>query len=342
MKELLKKLCAPIGVSGNEEAVAELIKSEASPYCDRIYTDRAGNLICEKRGKTKPNRKIMLAAHTDEVGFIITHITDEGYLKFACVGSIDTRVLPAKKVTICGKTAPVSGVIGIVPTHLLKGEEKTAVPSEDSLYIDIGVDSRGAAEALVSLGDVGTMAGEFTEFGENHILARALDDRCGCAVLIKLLKSELPCDVTVCFTVQEEIGCRGAQMAAETVKPELAVVIDSTTACDIQDIDDEKSVCFLGQGGVVSFMDKGCIYNRELFSLVMETAKKHGIKAQPKRAVTGANDSATIHKTNGGVATAAISLPCRYLHTSGCVINYADLEAVYDLIAAILAPLSKL
>ena len=173
-------------------------------------------------------------------------------------------------------------------------------------------------------------------------LARALDDRAGCAVLIQLLKSDLPCSVTAVFTVQEEIGCRGAQIASSAIKPDIAIVVDSTTACDLNDIADDKTVCSLGCGGVVSFMDKGCAYNRELFSLIMETAEKNHIKAQVKRAVAGANDSASIHKIAGGVKTAAISLPCRYLHSPNCVIAAEDLESVYKLVFLVLERLCEI
>lgn len=341
MKEILKRLCAPVCVSGDEMSLARQILSEVSPYCESAEIDKAGNVICVKKGETAPKSKIMLAAHTDEIGFIITNITDSGLLKFASVGGIDARIWPAKKVVI-NSSEQIYGVVGIVPTHLLSGDSKTAVLSDDALYIDIGAESKKEAEALVSLGDTGTLCGDFCEFGENRILARALDDRAGCAILISLLKSEAPCDITVCFTVQEEVGCRGAQMVTEQVKPDIAIVLDSTTACDLAGVSDEKSVCNLGLGGVVSFMDRGCIYDRELYKIIIETAKEKGIPAQSKRAVTGANDSSAIHKTAGGVRTAAISLPCRYLHTPGCVINYADLEATKELVMAILEPFSKL
>ncbi len=341
MKEILKTLCAPVGVSGDEMSLSKMIYNEVAPYCESVEIDKAGNVICTKKGKTAPKSKIMLAAHLDEVGFIITNITEGGLLKFACVGGIDPRILPAKKVVINSKEQ-VYGVIGLVPSHLLSGESKTAVLGAESLYIDIGAESKKEAQALVSLGDMGTLCGDFCEFGENRILARALDDRAGCAVLISLLKGEVACDITVCFTVQEEVGCRGALMVTEKVRPEIAIVLDSTTACDIAGVSDENSVCNLSLGGVVSFMDKGCIYDRELYKIIMQTAKEKSIPAQSKRAVAGANDSASIHKSCGGVRTAAISLPCRYLHTPGCVINYADLEATKALVSAVLEPFSKL
>lgn len=341
MKEILKRLCAPVCVSGDEMSISKMIYDEVLPYCETVEIDKAGNVICTKKGKIAPKSKIMLAAHLDEVGFIITNITEGGLLKFASVGGIDARIWPAKKVVINSKEQ-IYGVVGLVPAHLLSGDSKTAVLSDDALYIDIGAESKKEAEQLVSLGDMGTLCGDFCEFGENRILARALDDRAGCAVLVSLLKSDVPCDITVCFTVQEEVGCRGAQMVSEKVKPEIAIVLDSTTACDLAGVSDEKSVCNLSLGGVVSFMDRGCIYDRELYKIIIETAKEKEIPAQSKRAVAGANDSSAIHKLCGGVRTAAISLPCRYLHTPGCVINYTDLEATRNLVAAILEPFSKL
>lgn len=337
MIDILKKLCAPIAVSGYENDVCDIIKTEIAPYCDKIYTDNLGNLYAEKKGKTAPKSKIMLAAHMDEVGFIITNKTEDGFLKFSSVGGVDPRLYVGKQVVIKAKEGEVRGVIGMVPMHLLSGDGKTAVMDEDSLYIDVG-----GCDNLVSLGDTGVMVGDFEEFGEDKILARALDDRCGCAVLIDLLKRDLPCDITAVFTVQEEIGCRGALVAAQNVNPDIAIVVDSTTACDIQDIAPDKTVCEVGGGGVVSFMDRGCAYDRELFSLILKTSEEQNIPSQLKRAVAGGNDASNIHKSSGGVKTAAISLPCRYIHSSGCVIDRKDLYKTADLIFAVLDRLTKL
>ncbi|MBQ5816147.1 MAG: M42 family metallopeptidase [Oscillospiraceae bacterium] len=342
MIELLKKLCAPIGVSGNEQAVRAVIENEIKPYCDKIYTDRAGNLFAEKKGKKEPNGKIMIAAHMDEVGFIITSVTESGLLRFSSVGGIDPRGFIGKRVAICGKNGLVSGVIGAVAPHLLSKESAYKVLKDDELYINVGAQSKSEALALVSLGDTGVLSGDFSVLKSGKILARALDDRAGCAVLTKLLQSECEYSFTAVFTVQEEIGCRGAQIAASALKPDFAIVLDSTTACDLNDIPDDKTVCRHGEGGVVSFMDRGCAYDRELFSLIMKTAEENNIPAQVKRAVAGANDSASIHKTAGGVKTAAISLPCRYLHTPNCLIDKADLDSVCSLVSAVLPRIAKL
>lgn len=336
MLNILKNLCAPIAVSGNEGPVREIIEREIAPYCSKIYTDRGGNLIAEKKGKKPSKNKVLLAAHMDEVGIIITAITDSGFLKFSCVGGIDSRLFLGKTITICTENGNIRGVVGLVPIHLLSADERKQNCDIDTLYIDIGAQSKAEAQNMVSLGDTGVLDSEFSEFGDNKVLARALDDRCGCAVLIKLLKSDLEYDITAVFTVQEEIGLRGAQMAAEELNPDIAIVIDSTTACDIQNIPEENTVCSLSNGPVVSFMDKGCVYNRKLFSLIMKEATQNNIKAQVKRAVAGANDSGAINKARGGVKTAAISLPCRYLHSAGCVIDKNDLTETLRLVKAVL------
>lgn len=342
MTNLLKKLCEQIGVSGRENNVCEFIKAEVSPFCDKIYTDRAGNLICEKKGKKPSKNKVMLCAHMDEVGFIITSIRDDGLLKFSLVGGMDERLFLGKRVTIASDNKAVFGCVNIVPTHLLSDAQKAKVPSISELCIDVGAENKGEAEVLVSIGDTGVLSGDFERLENGRILARALDDRCGCAVLISLLKEELEHDLTVCFTVQEEVGCRGAQMCAEKIKPDIALVIDSTTACDIQNIPSESTVANLEKGGVVSFMDGGCIYDRELFELIMKTAEEKNIPAQLKRAIAGANDSASIHKCCGGIKTAAISLPCRYIHSAGSVVSESDLYSTFNLVKAVLPKICEL
>ncbi len=342
MTNLLKKLCTQIGVSGRENAVCDFIKSEVSPFCDKVYTDRAGNLICEKKGKKPSKNKVMLCAHMDEVGFIITSIRDDGLLKFALIGGMDERLFLGKRVSIVSENKIVYGCVNIVPTHLLSEGQKTKVPSISELCIDVGAENKVEAEALVSIGDTGVLSGDFERLENGKILARALDDRCGCAILVSLLKEELEYDITVCFTVQEEVGCRGAQICAESICPQIALVIDSTTACDIQNIPSESTVANLEKGGVVSFMDGGCIYDRELFNLIMKTAEENKISAQVKRAVAGANDSAGIHKCCGGIKTAAISLPCRYIHSATSVVSENDLYSTFNLVKAVLPKMCEL
>lgn len=322
MFELLRKLCAAQGVSGMEKAVSSIILNEIEGYAE-FSADRLGNIIVFKKGAARPKTRLMLCAHMDEVGLIVTYIGEEGLLHFAPVGGIDPRVVIGRRVVFQNGT---NGVIGTKPVHLQDDDEKKAVPGFEKLCIDIGASSREAALGAVSPGDTVVFDSEYVEFGEGFIKARALDDRAGCAALIELIKSDLPYDCHFAFTVQEEIGARGARAAAYTVQPEAAIVVEATTAADIPFVDDAKKVCSLGMGPVLSFMDHGTLYDRGLFKLALQKSRELGIPSQVKQAVAGGNDAGAIHTTAGGVKTLAVSLPCRYLHSPSCVIRREDAE----------------
>ena len=311
------------GISGDEKEIRDKIIS-GLPEDVSYSVDNIGNLIVEKKGKKTPKNKLMICAHMDEVGFIVTHITEGGYLRFETVGGITPAVIFGRQVVFSNGTM---GVIAAKPVHLLEKEEEENQPKPDSLYIDIGADSREEAEKAVSVGDGCCFASSFFTFGDGFVKGRALDDRVGCAIMLDMLKSELKYDTTFVFTVQEEIGTRGAAAAVYTVKPDMAIVLETTTACDIADSEGEKQVCILGNGVVASFMDRGTIYDKELYRLAFEAAEELGEKCQTKTVIAGGNDSAAIHKAVGGVRTIALSLPCRYLHSPACVIKEKDLHS---------------
>ena len=205
MIETLKTLCALSGVSSFEDEVRDYIKGRVAPHADDVRVDAMGNLIVFKKGAKSTGNKLMLCAHMDEVGLIVRTITDEGYLKFACVGGIDRRVLLGKPVAVGPGKVP--GVIGLKAIHLTTPEERKKVPRLEDYYIDIGAKDRAEAEGLVGLGDCGVFVGDIVEFGDGMLKAKAIDDRVGCAVLVKLLEEELPMDCTFVFTVQD--GGRG-------------------------------------------------------------------------------------------------------------------------------------
>ncbi len=322
---LLKRLCTADGISGDEGSVRELIINEIKPYADEIKTDNLGNIIVYKKGKNPSKAELMLSAHMDEVGFMVTNITSEGYLKFDEVGGLDRRVVLGKTVTV-GKDR-LNGVIGVKPVHLSKGDERTAVPALSDMYIDIGAQSKEEALEKVSYGD----SVNFNSIYENNgytIKSKAIDDRFGCLVLIELIKSELEYDMHFVFAVQEEVGLRGAKTAAYTVDPDFAIVAETTTAADIAGVEAERQVCNLGEGAVISVMDRRTIYDKRMVQMAFECAEKVVAKAQYKRAVAGGNDSGAIHQSRGGVKTLAISLPCRYLHSSVTVANTSDCEDI--------------
>ena len=328
--KLLERLCKCDGISGYEGKVRELIIEEIKPYADSISVDNLGNLIVHKRGKNRAKSKLMLSAHMDEVGLMITDITSDGYLKFDEVGGIDRRVLLGKSVTV-GKNR-INGVFGVKPIHLCKGEETTRIPELSEMYIDIGADSKEEALKHIKYGDSINFVSDFTATADS-IISKALDDRFGCFVLIDLIKSDLEYDMDFAFVVQEEVGLRGAKVAAYTVDPEFALVIETTTAADVPEIDENKQVCNLSDGAVISVMDRRTIYDKEMIALAFDCAEKSNIKAQYKRAVAGGNDAGVIHSSRSGVRTLAVSLPCRYLHSPNCVVNKQDCENMLKLVS---------
>lgn len=327
---LLRKLCCCNGISGDENSVRTLIIDETRDFADEIIADNLGNLIVKKRGRQRAENKLMLSAHMDEVGFMVTDITPDGYIKFDEVGGIDRRVLPGKSVTVGSRKT--AGVIGVKPIHLSKGEESGTIPKISEMYIDIGADSLEEALNYVSYGDSINFASGF-ELNDYTVKSKALDDRFGCLVLIELIKSDLKYDAVFVFSVQEEVGLRGATTAAYTVNPDFAIVAETTTAADIPEVDGLKQVCALGGGAVISVMDKRTIYDKELVKAAFAAAEKTGAKVQYKRAAVGGNDAGAIHRSRNGVRTLAVSLPCRYLHSPSCVANRDDCESVIMLIS---------
>ncbi len=326
---LLKKLCETNAVSGNEKAVRDIIMSEIADFADEMKVDTMGNLIAYKKGKSS-DKKIMMSAHMDEVGFIITGVTDKGYLRFDTVGGIDTRVIISKKVRIGDKK--VAGIIGMKAIHLQKPSERKNVPEIKDLFIDIGATSKDDALKKVKLGDYATFDTEYAEIGSGKIKAKALDDRVGCTVLVETLKNECKYDRYVCFLVQEEVGLRGAQIAANRIKPDIALVLESTTCSDVFGSKEHEYATTLGGGVVVSFMDRSSIVNKDYYKWLYDSAEKANIPVQYKRTTMGGNDAGAIYISTEGVKTASLSVPCRYLHSPAGIIAKSDMKAMHDLV----------
>lgn len=339
MLEILKKLCSKSGPSGCEDAVREYIKSEITTFADEVYSDPMGNLYATKKGKVTPNKKIMICAHMDEVGIIITNIDDDGYLRFDFLGGIDRRVIIGKHVYIGDNR--IHGVIGIKAYHLVDKEEEKNVPKLHEMFIDIGAKSKAEAQELIELGDYGVFDGTSREFGKGFLRAKAIDDRVGCAAMIKLLKSELPCDCTFVFTVQEEVGARGAKIASYRINPDISLILEGTTAADLAEIPEGKQVCKLGEGVVIPFMDRGTIYSRTLFKTLTQLADQNDIKWQTKTRVAGGTDGQVIQRSRNGVETIAISAPIRNIHSPASIAKISDFETMPKLVTLLLEKLSK-
>ncbi len=329
LMDTIKELCVLNGAPGDEDEVRSYIKEKVAPYATEMRIDALGNLIVFKKGKKSTGGTLLLAAHMDEVGLIIRSITEEGYLKFSCVGGIDRRVLLSKAVVV-GKNQ-VPGIIGMKPIHLTTSEERKSIPKGKDLTIDIGAQSREEAEKLVSVGDYAVFTSDIVEFGNGFIKAKAIDDRAGCAVMMELLKEELPMDCTFAFTVQEEIGCKGAMGAAFSVKPKITLIVETTTAADLAGVKGGKKVCCLGDGPVIPFMDNGSIADRELYELVRALAEKHHIPWQTKHMIAGGNDARAFQHSREGVRTIVMSAAVRYLHAPSTVAYKQDFDNILKL-----------
>lgn len=335
---LIKELTDLNGVSGNENEVREFIISKIENLCDSYRVDSIGNIIAYKKGSGS-RLKVMLSAHMDEVGFIVSGHTDKGFLKFKAVGGIDDRILPGKKVLVGNKK--LSGVIGSKPIHQQDRDEREKITKIKSLYIDIGAESKEEAEKLAPLGEFIAFDSDFIQLGYDCIKAKALDDRVGCAVLIEALKHSYDFELYACFTVQEEVGLRGAQVAAFNVMPDAALVIEGTTCADVPDVEPQDYSTVLGNGAALTIVDRTCYCDKELVQYLYDVAVRNGIKVQYKQTTTGGNDAGQIQRTGIGVKIASISVPCRYIHSPVSVMSRSDYEAVERLTIAALYQISK-
>ncbi len=338
--ELLKSLSCAFGPTGYEKTVREMIINELSLYQDRFeaYTDKLGAYIVHFVREDKP--KLMVSAHLDEVGFMITEICDSGYLRFDTVGGIDSLVLSSKRVI---SENGIKGAIVSKPIHLQSADERKTVTKADGMYIDIGAESKEQAEDLVQLGDLFTFDSDYVEFGDGFIKCKALDDRLGCAIMCEAIKHicennlELQYDLYFAFTSREEVGYSGAFVATEQIKPDYGFIIESTAVGDIHGAPSEKLVAKLGEGGAISFADKGTIYDKEFTSHIIDVCKVNGIKYQIKQYVSGGNDSSNIQRSAGGAKVSVMSCPSRYIHSSSNVIHKNDFESIYKTLICLIS-----
>ncbi len=328
MKQLLTELCALDGISGYEENVRDYIlqKLKASNAPMEVKTDALGNILVHLIGKQPAGKKILFDAHMDEVGFLVTHINDDGSLCFDTVGGIDSQVLFGHRIRI----GSYIGVVGGKSTHHCSADEKNVIPS--TLTIDIGASSRAQAEKWVSVGQWGTFYAPLQEMGDEFICTKAIDDRVGCALLLSLAKTQPLYDIWLSFSVQEEIGLRGAKVIGEQIQPDIAIIIDATTAADTVGSNDATCVCKVGQGAVVSFADRATIYETELYTAIRAIATQYNLATQTKNKISGGNNAGGYQRSYTGVRVAAVSLPCRYIHSPACTAHMSDVYTMDTLL----------
>ncbi|MGE5329905.1 MAG: M42 family metallopeptidase [Deltaproteobacteria bacterium] len=336
---LIRELTLAKGISGDEFDVRNKIKDKIDNDLFDIFTDSIGNLFAVKKEKND-STNVMITAHMDEVGLMITYINDNGTLKFKPIGFVDERVLVSKRFLIGSQL--ISGIVGTKPVHLLEGDEKKQPIKAKGLYIDIGCNSKEEAEKLVQPGDYAYFDSEFIEMENQIIKSKAFDNRVGCSLIIDLLKENCNVNLQACFTVQEEIGLRGSGPAAVRLKPDYAIILEGTTCSDVPHTEEHSMVAKINGGPVISIIDRATIVNKKLFNFVIDTAKMNNIKFQIKEGIYGKNDSASIQSSESGIPTIVISVPCRYIHSPSSVMSMNDYYETLKLLKIILKELNKL
>ncbi len=338
-KELLNKLCSLDGVSGYEGAVRDFILSELqkSTVPMDVTVDKMGNVLVHLHGAKPAVNVLQIDAHMDEVGFIITHICDNGMLRFATIGGINDGMLFGHRVRIGNRI----GIIGGKAMHQCKGDDGKKVPSADSLLIDIGCKNADEANQYVQVGDTGTFDAGLTWLNDNVYYGKAVDDRIGCLLLLELAMTQPAHDLWLSFSTQEEIGLRGAGVATEAIQPDYIIAVDATTAADVAGNDGADVVCKMGSGAVVAFADRATLYDPNLYQRIHTIAKEHGIAAQTKTQIVGGNNAGAMQRRLTGAFTATVSLPCRYIHSPTCMGTVADYESMYRLITLLAEELTR-
>jgi len=326
---LLQELSEAAGISGREEEVRALLLEEIRERVDSCRIDSTGNLIALKKGSGASPLRVLVAAHMDEVGLMITSAEDSGALRFTKVGGIDDRVLPARVVLIGPKRVP--GVIGMKPVHLLEKGDRDHVVDSRQLAIDVGASNKGEAEKIAPRGEFAVFATEFRELagqkgGWRTVQGKAFDDRVGCAILAELLKERFPFDLVAAFTVQEEVGLRGARVAAWTEKPDAALVLECTGANEVPTTRDTSPSTRLGSGPAITIRDTSFIADPRLVELFRTTAREKSIPHQYKQPNIGGTDAGSIHRSREGVPSLVVAVPARYIHSPASIIDLTDFE----------------
>ena len=344
-EKLLKELTEASGVPGYEAEISSIIYKNFKNF-GKLTKDKMGSIICEKEGKSR-SPKIMLASHMDEIGFMVKHITKEGFLKFTPLGGWWDQVLLTQPVKIITNKGEVVGVIGAKPPHLLPQEERNKVVLKKNMYIDVGAVSKDEVEEIgIRVGDPVIPYSNFNILSTSDTyMSKAFDDRVGCGVVIstleKLKKTSHPSTLYATATVQEEVGVRGANTSVEMVDPDIAFILESDIAGDVPGIRPEESSTKMGGGPSLLLYDARMIPNLKLRDLVIETAKKEKIPLQFTTMEGGATDGSVIHLHKYGVPTVVLGVPTRHIHSHNSIIRRSDFDNTVKLLVALIKSLNK-
>ncbi|MDD5022496.1 MAG: M42 family metallopeptidase [Endomicrobiaceae bacterium] len=332
MDKLLKDLLMAPGISGYEEEVAQLIKTELEKSCDSVKIDNFGNVI-SKKGNGK--KKIMIATHMDEIGLAVKYVNEQGFIYFIKVGGISDGVLPGQRVIIKSQKGDVYGIIGTKPPHLQTQEEKNKIVTHDNMFIDIGCANRDEVLAKIDIGDQIIFEPNAGILNGDIYYGKAVDNRAGCYAMIKIMeKIVVNAEVYGVATAQEEVGLKGAKTSSFAVNPDFALIIDTTTAGDVPGIEAKVSSLKIGSGISITLIEasgRGTIVSNKIRKMMLETARENNIKHQIDVIDGGMTDGANIYMNREGILTAILSVPTRYLHASSSVFDIKDLQAAIEL-----------
>jgi endoglucanase len=336
---ILRELSEAVGVSGNEDDVRAILIDAVRDHVDRFQVDALGNLLTVKQGTGSDSLRVMLAAHMDEIGLMVVHHDDDGFLKVDAVGGIDPRLLPGALLTVGPDRIP--GVIGIKPIHLVEADQMDKVPKIEDLVVDVGAKGKDEAQKLAPLGTYAAFATRFRELGPS-VTGKAFDDRAGCAVLVELIRGpRFDFDLHAVFTVQEEVGLRGARVAAFAVDPHCAFALEGTVADDIPKEKDVSLTTQLGKGPAITVMDRSFIADRRLVRLLIGTAEELEIPYQIKQPGVGGTDAGVIHLAREGVPSATVAVPSRYIHSPVALLSLDDFNNTVRLMRESLSRLTR-
>jgi len=348
LTKTLEKLSNACGVTGREEEVRNLMKELLKSYVDEVKEDKLGNVIGIKRARKKRGKKkplsVMLAAHMDEIGLMVKTVTKEGFLQFAKIGGIDDRILLAQRVIVHTQKKPLPGIIGSKPPHIQKEEERKKIVSANEMFIDIGAKNKEEAKKMgVQIGDPVSFDSKFAKVGRNVVIGKAFDDRAGCALMIETMKElgEVDCNVYAVGTVQEEVGLRGATVAAFGIYPDVAIAFDVTVAGDVPGVKEVEAPIKMGKGPSFTVADAGLIAHPKVLRLLVETAEENKIPYQLETGLPGSTDAARIALTREGVPSGVISIPTRYIHSPTAMLNLSDLRNAVKLSVAAIHKIPK-
>ncbi len=339
---LLKNICEVAGAPGFESRIRQLVIKEVEPLVDSLEVDNMGSVIAVKKSKQHPDgKKVMVAAHMDEIGFIVTHIDDKGFIRFHTLGGFDPKTLTAQRVVVHGKKDLI-GVMGSKPIHVMSQEEKNKNPKISDYFIDLGMRADEVKE-VVSIGNPITRERELIEMGD-CVNCKSIDNRVSVFILIETLRQlkEVPYDVYGVFTVQEEVGLRGANVAAHNINPDFGLGLDTTIAFDLPGAQAHEKITCLGEGAAIKVMDASTIADYRMVEFLKQTAEKNNIKWQPEILTAGGTDTAGIQRMGKqGAIAGAISIPTRNLHQVIEMANKKDIEACINLLQASLESIDQ-